>query len=94
MTRKYTSYQMRVAASSCDEMGHQMVARMLRQAADAIESEKAIKNKIAEIDAMAVAPLDGNLVHQKTNSEKVIAKIEFFESVKEILGCEKTGRSV
>ena len=37
MDRKYTSYQMRVAASSCDEMGHSMVAAMLRQAADMMD---------------------------------------------------------
>lgn len=40
MSRKYTSYQMRVAASSCDEIGHSMVAEMLRQAADAMKREE------------------------------------------------------
>ena len=100
LDKVYTANDMRSAAKciSCCEFGLKFdnmdTARMLRQAADAIEREKAIKNKLAKIDAMAVAPLNNNLLHQKTNGEKVIAKIEFFESVKEILFGEISGRGV
>ena len=46
MDRKYTSYQMRVAASSCDEIGHSMVAAMLRQAADDIDRNEKMSKKV------------------------------------------------
>lgn len=46
MDRKYTSYQMRVAASSCDEMGHSMVAEMLRQAADDIDCNEKMRKEV------------------------------------------------
>ena len=96
----YTANDMRAAAKClyCCEVDlkfdNRDIARMLIQSADAIEREKAIKNMLAKIGAMAVAPLDGNLLHQKTNGEKVIAKIKFFESVKEILVGGKAGREV
>ena len=37
---------MRVAASSCDEMGHSMVAAMLRQAADDIDRNEKMRKKV------------------------------------------------
>ena len=46
MDRKYTSYQMRVAASSCNDMGHSMVAAMLRQAADDIDRNEKMSKKV------------------------------------------------
>lgn len=46
MDRKYTSYQMRVAASSCDKMGHSMVAKMLRQAADDIDCNEKMRKEV------------------------------------------------
>ena len=46
MDRKYTSYQMRVAASSCNDMGHSMVAEMLLQAADDIDRNKKMRKDL------------------------------------------------
>lgn len=86
MAKTFTAQEMREMA---DEFYNETIcttaAAMLRQAADAMEREKRIREEINEIDTMEVAPLDGHPMHQHTNTKKVAAILEFFPKVKGIL---------
>lgn len=83
MAKQYTAYQMRVAAKACEESGHMILVKMLRQAADVLDG---IRNEISIIEKMPTADLDGAFENQKVNVARLLAKIAFYDKVKEIVG--------
>lgn len=94
---KYTAEDLRKVADNldsvyvapeCEDKKEQygylsMASMMLRQSADILGG---ILNEMTIIEKMPTAALDGAFENQKINGERLMAKISFYDKVKEIVG--------
>lgn len=89
MTKRYTAQDMRKVAKSFLssevnlDFDKRDIAAMLRQSADILDG---VLNEITIIEKMPTAALDGAFENQKVNGERLMAKISFYDKVREIVG--------
>lgn len=85
MAKKYTAEEMREIAdeiANVNDEYHSKASAMLLQAADILEG---IRDEIDIIENMPKANLDGSFENQRVNGERLMAKISFYDKVKEIV---------
>ena len=86
MARKFTAEEMRELADELalvNDEYHSKASAMLLQAADILEG---VREEIDIIEQMPTANLDGSFENQRVNGERLMAKISFYDKVKEIVG--------